>query len=164
MKHAFISVSFVLRVASLAFCPAALTAANGIGAVEPMPGYVFFNSIVHDVAEGSTHAKLTVAQWSGSIDRVFPVGYSTEDGSAVAGTDYQAVSGRLEFGDGVFTRHILIPLIDDADAEGIETFTVTLSGHHVRGARKCTVAIPKRLFRTILRRISRLGPLAPVPT
>ena len=26
------------------------------------------------------------------------------------------------------------------------------------------VAIPRRLFRTILRRISRLGPLAPAPT
>ena len=141
MRHAVIRVWLFLFAALYALTPGALAADEATGAVEPMPGYVFFSSTMHNVAEGSTHAKLTVSQWGGSVDRAYSVGYATKDGTAVAGSDYQAVSGQLEFGNGVLSRDILIPLMGDADPEGIETFSVTLKGRHAHGSRECIVTI-----------------------
>ncbi|MES4792219.1 MAG: hypothetical protein C4321_03860 [Chloroflexota bacterium] len=48
--------------------------------------------------------------------------------SATAGSDYEAVSGTLEFADGETSKEITVPLTDDALEEGNEMLRVTLDG------------------------------------
>src|SRR5207244_978425 len=62
-----------------------------------------------------------------SSKSAFPVTiqYSTTNGSALAGGDYQAVSGTITPGE--TSRTIIVKTLDDAIYEGNETFTVNLS-------------------------------------
>ena len=53
--------------------------------------------------------------------------YAPADGSATAGSDYRAVSGRLSFTDGEVSKTFSIEIMDDADYEGDETLNLTLS-------------------------------------
>ncbi len=56
------------------------------------------------------------------------VDYSTSDGSATAGSDYQAVSGTLSWGPGDgSTKTFQIPIFDDGVAESNETVNLVLS-------------------------------------
>ena len=58
------------------------------------------------------------------------VDWETSDGSdddaAAAGSDYEAASGQVAFSEGEPTRTISVSITDDSDAEGDETFIVTL--------------------------------------
>ena len=56
------------------------------------------------------------------------VTYATADGTANAGTDYQAASGELRFAPGETEMNVSVPVLGDARPERDETFTVTLSG------------------------------------
>ena len=57
------------------------------------------------------------------------VAYETEDGSAKAGADYEAASGRLTFAaESTVAQQIEVRLRDDRVDESGETFTVRLSG------------------------------------
>ena len=51
----------------------------------------------------------------------------TEDGTAVAGSDYTSTSGMLRFEAGETSKTIAVPTIEDATAEETEGFTVQLS-------------------------------------
>jgi Ca2+-binding RTX toxin-like protein len=53
--------------------------------------------------------------------------YTTVAGTALAGTDFLAASGRLVFAAGESSKTILIPLVNDAVAEQAETFSFQLS-------------------------------------
>ena len=55
------------------------------------------------------------------------VAYSTSDGTAVAGADYEAVGGSLVFTPGETTATVSIPLVQDSLNEPDENFTVSLS-------------------------------------
>ena len=65
---------------------------------------------------------------SGASNRAASVDYATADGTAVAGSDYSAVSGTLTWaaGDSEF-KTIEIPITDDQDNDNDESFTVSLS-------------------------------------
>lgn len=56
------------------------------------------------------------------------VGYSTSNGTAIAGQDYTAASGTLTFAPGVTTQMVHVDVLGDSIVEPDETFTVTLSG------------------------------------
>jgi uncharacterized delta-60 repeat protein len=56
------------------------------------------------------------------------VAFSTRDGSALAGSDYQAFSGTLTFAPGQTVQAITMPVIGDLLAEPNEHFFVDLSG------------------------------------
>lgn len=57
------------------------------------------------------------------------INYATNNGSALDGTDYTAISGTLTFPNGVDqSQNISVPILDDAIVEGDKTFTMTLSG------------------------------------
>ena len=58
--------------------------------------------------------------------------YQITDGTAQAGSDYQATTGRLTIAAGALTTTITIPITDDLALEGDETLFVTL--HNGRGA------------------------------
>ena len=67
------------------------------------------------------------------IDQVVTLYYTTSDcagdGCATAGTDYTAASNtRITYAQRETSKTISVPTADDTEAEGDETFTVTLSG------------------------------------
>ena len=53
--------------------------------------------------------------------------YATANGTAVAGSDYQATSGTLTFAPGEMQKTITVPVIGDRIVEETETFLVNLS-------------------------------------
>ncbi len=83
---------------------------------------------------GTTNALVTVRLSAPSSSPV-TVNYSTANGTALAGSDYQAVSGTLTFAKGQTSKSILVPVIGDRLGEPNETFFVNLSG-----AKKATIA------------------------
>ncbi len=55
------------------------------------------------------------------------VDFSTQDGTAISGLDYQGVSGTLTFLPGTTTQTVSVPVLADNVQEGDETFQVLLS-------------------------------------
>ncbi|MBI5508121.1 MAG: hypothetical protein HY903_05155 [Deltaproteobacteria bacterium] len=63
--------------------------------------------------------------------------YGTTSGTAAADVDYTTTSGPLTFAAGELTKTVTVPILDDSDPEGSETFSVTLadvSGANLTGA------------------------------
>lgn len=56
------------------------------------------------------------------------VNYNTANGTALAGSDYQALSGKLTFAPGQTSKAILIPVSCDRLGESDETFFVRIHG------------------------------------
>lgn len=56
------------------------------------------------------------------------VGFSTRNGTALAGSDYVATSGTLTFAPGEVSKQITVQVIGDITVEEIEVFFVDLSG------------------------------------
>ena len=90
-------------------------------------GTLAFATATYSVGEGGPQVTLTVRRTSGIASGV-SVSYATADGTATAGSDYTQTSGVLNFAAGVLTQTLTIPILEDALAEGDETFTVTLTG------------------------------------
>ncbi|MGI9250056.1 MAG: Calx-beta domain-containing protein, partial [Pseudohongiellaceae bacterium] len=55
------------------------------------------------------------------------VGYATSDGTAIAGTDYEAVSGRVTFQPKTNNAQVTVSILDDGITENDETFKLILS-------------------------------------
>jgi hypothetical protein len=101
------------------FAPAALT----VGDVSLIEG----NS-------GSQNALVTV-RLSAPSSQTVTVNYSTGGGTASAGSDYQAVSGKLSFSPGETSKSILVPVFGDRLGEPNETVFVNL-----HAAKNATIA------------------------
>ncbi|WP_293776083.1 Calx-beta domain-containing protein [uncultured Oxalicibacterium sp.] len=84
---------------------------------------------INDVSvnEGAGTATFTVTLSAASGQQV-TVGYNTSNGTAMAGSDYTAISGTLTFAPGEITKTITVPITDDTLSEGSETFNVNLTG------------------------------------
>src|SRR4029077_20978214 len=76
---------------------------------------------------GVTSATFTVTL-SAAYDVNVTVNYATANGTATAGSDYQAASGTLTFAPGETSKTVPIQVIGDRLAEANETFVVNLSG------------------------------------
>jgi hypothetical protein len=83
---------------------------------------------------GSTTAAVVVTL-SGRSHQTVTVNYDTAGGTAVAGEDYLATSGKLTFAPGETSRAISVPVVGDRTPENDEQFFVRLSG-----ARNATIA------------------------
>lgn len=91
------------------------------------PGIIAFLPASYTVAEGAGSVQVTVGRHVGSTGAV-SINYATADGTAVAGSDYTAVSGTLSWVDGdSTTRTITIPIIQDLLVDPNESFTISLS-------------------------------------
>ncbi|HAH45913.1 MAG TPA: sodium:calcium exchanger, partial [Planctomycetaceae bacterium] len=77
------------------------------------------------VDENAGIALVTVSLDQAAL-REFSVDYSTADGTASSGSDYQFSTGTLTFNPGDTTQTIEIPLIDSTLGEADETFLVNL--------------------------------------
>jgi hypothetical protein len=94
------------------------------------PGTLQLNSSAYSVSEGAGSVSINVTR-TGGTDGAVSVNYSTADVTATAGADYTAASGTLNFNDGDTQKSISIPITNDAEVEGDETFTITLSNASV---------------------------------
>lgn len=68
---------------------------------------------------------VTVVRTGGSAGNL-SVDYATANGTAIAGQDYTATSGTLNFANGETSKTFQIPILDDSTTELEETFTVGL--------------------------------------
>ena len=75
---------------------------------------------------GTTAATFTVSL-SAAYGQPVSVHYATADGSAIAGSDYQAASGTLTFAPGVTSQTITVLVNGDRDAESTESFLLRLT-------------------------------------
>ncbi|MBD2313244.1 DUF4347 domain-containing protein [Desertifilum sp. FACHB-1129] len=101
------------------------------------------NASITEGDTGTTDALVTV-RLSQPINQAVTVTYSTSDGTATAGEDYEAVSGTLTFAPNQDTQTIRVPVIGDTVVEMNETFFVQLSnpsGNAVLGNEQATVTI-----------------------
>ncbi len=76
---------------------------------------------------GTTPFAFSVSLSSAS-DRTVTVNYATQNDTAVAGTDYVAVSDVLTFAPGETSKTIFVPVIGDRGGESDESFYVNLQG------------------------------------
>jgi hypothetical protein len=100
----------------------ALTAADAPSAA----GNVQFSSTSFSVIENQPVATITVTRTHGSTGAI-SVNYSTANGTALAGSDYTATSGTLNFADGETSKTFTVPIINDTLVENRETVILTLS-------------------------------------
>ena len=70
-------------------------------------------------------ANITVVRVGGTNGNL-SVDYATADGTAIAGQDYTATSGTLNFTSGETSKTIQVPILDDAVTEQDENFTISL--------------------------------------
>ncbi len=77
-------------------------------------------------AEGAS-VTFTVRLSRASPDEEVTVTYATEDATATAGGDYTADTGPLAFAAGDIEKTVTIMLVNDDDAEDVETFRLRLS-------------------------------------
>ncbi len=84
--------------------------------------------VIYDVAvaENAGSAVFRVGL-SGESDQAVTVAYRTSDWTATAGADYTATNGTLVFQPGETRKAIAVPVLDDSEEEGDETFTMRLS-------------------------------------
>jgi hypothetical protein len=107
-----------------------------IGILSPPSVYVSVNDILAvEGNSGQATATFTVTRsygWVGySCCTNLPLtgSFTTEDGTALAGTDYLAATGAFEFEPGRTTTTISVKLLADPVAEEEETFTVRINAN-----------------------------------
>ncbi|HLL15811.1 MAG TPA: Calx-beta domain-containing protein [Pyrinomonadaceae bacterium] len=88
------------------------------------PSTVQFSQTSYRASEAVGNVLIAVTRTGGGV---INIGFATGNGTAVAGTDYTAVSGQLTFAASETQKTISIPIIDDTAVENDETLTVTLS-------------------------------------
>ena len=91
------------------------------------PAILVEGSVVAEGDEGTTDGVFTV-RLSAPPLRTVTFDYATEDGTATAGSDYQAAGGTLTFevGDPI-EQTVVVPVVGDLENESYETFTLALS-------------------------------------
>ncbi len=92
------------------------------------PGEVAFTDDTFQVTEDGAAAEVSVRRKHGTFGAV-SVAWSTADGGATAGDDYEAASGVLSWADGEGgVKTFQVPVLEDDLEEGNESVLLTLSG------------------------------------
>ncbi len=104
----------------------AVAPTNAVVTITDNTGTLQLLSAAVSVVESATNVTLTVTR-TGATNVTLSVDYVTADGTATNGLDYTGVTNTLNFAAGDKSKTISIPLLNDTDIEGNETFTVTLS-------------------------------------
>ena len=103
----------------------AITNSTGVGtiAADAMPALSITDAV--PVAEGG--GATFMVSLSPASSELVTVAYATQDGTAVAGSDYTAASGTLQFDPGMTSHTIRVAVLNDTAVEPTETFAVELS-------------------------------------
>ncbi|WP_310491878.1 Calx-beta domain-containing protein [Dechloromonas sp.] len=96
----------------------------GVPANDDRPVFNMGSDFVVDEAAGTITFTVTK---SGATDLASSVNFNTVDGSAVAGEDYAAASGTLNFAAGETVKTVTVAITNDAIFEGAQDFSVQLS-------------------------------------
>ena len=107
-------------------------------------GVRFTNSVAR-VLETATNLVVPVICMNPDVEPV-TIGYSTSDGTAVAGVDYGAVSGTLVYTNGMATNYVTVPILDNLTVDGSRVFSLNL----VAAEAPAAVVEPGSLAVTIL--------------
>ena len=102
------------------------TATCDIGAYEAQHQLTIGDVSILEGNSGTVTAVFTVTLTPDS-SQTATVDYATDNNTAVAGSDYTAVTNSLTFNPGDTTQTISVPIIGDTDDESDETFFVNLS-------------------------------------
>ncbi|MEB3295115.1 MAG: glycoside hydrolase family 9 protein [Synechococcales bacterium] len=92
-----------------------------------LPSLTIGDVTVTEGNSGTTNAIVTV-NLSAASTQTITVNFASANRTAIAGADYNAVSGRLTFAPGVRSQTIAIPVIGDTTVESSEAFVIDLSG------------------------------------
>ncbi|HET8644983.1 MAG TPA: Ig-like domain repeat protein, partial [Vicinamibacteria bacterium] len=92
------------------------------------PGLSIGDTFVMEGDTPGTVAAVFSVTVAGTATQTVTVNYATQDGTALAGSDYLARSGQLVFPAGTTSRTVAIVIVSDALNEADETFSVLLSG------------------------------------
>jgi subtilisin family serine protease len=87
---------------------------------------IHLDAVNYFIRENGGKVTLSVVR-SGNLERMASVDFTTADGSARSGKDYQTTKGRLTFRPKVKRRTIEIPIINDGIYEKESSFTVVLT-------------------------------------
>jgi uncharacterized delta-60 repeat protein len=119
-----VTMQLTNAVGALLYSPsnATLTIIDTVNA----PGQLSFATNSYTVSEGGTNAFLTVVRVNGSSGNV-SINYATVPGTAVPGVNYVTTSGTLSLGDGITSRTIAVPLVDNNIVQGPVNLSVVLS-------------------------------------
>jgi subtilisin family serine protease len=88
--------------------------------------YLQFGAASYNVSESGSSITIPVTRLGGTTGAA-TVNYATENGTAMAGSDYTAKSGTLSFSAGISTAYISVAITNDVLIESSETFRVMLS-------------------------------------
>jgi hypothetical protein len=97
------------------------SAADASGATGSLQFSVPSFTVIEDIGQ----MMVTVERVGGSNGSV-SVEFATANGTAIAGQDYTAATGTLNFANGETSKSFAVPILDDATTEPDETFTVLL--------------------------------------
>ncbi len=88
---------------------------------------LFVRDVVVDEAAGTANFVVQLGRALGqSSNGTVSVDFATANGSASAGSDFTATSGRLTFLPGESVKTVSVPLANDSTAEPVETFDLVL--------------------------------------
>jgi len=96
------------------------------GFPKPTPGTIALTAANFSASESDGTARIILERTDGS-DGAVTVDYTTSNGSATAGSDYTATSGRLRFADGQTRKAFTISINNDSEVESDETLEISLS-------------------------------------
>ncbi len=109
---------------------ATLGRAQGTGTIVnnvSQPSLTIYDSAIYNTTSGTEPFNFTV-NLSAASDQTITVYYSTTDGTAAAGRDYQSSSGTVTFAPGQTSQTVTITLLGDPNPDNLEAFTINLSG------------------------------------
>lgn len=92
----------------------------------PFMPFLGFENANYSVIENAGAVTLNVTR-AENLSVPLTIDYSTQNGTAVSGTDYTATNGTLAFASGDTIKTISIPITDTSSYEGSRSFTVILS-------------------------------------
>src|SRR5690606_12271587 len=107
--------------------PQNTTPAEGTGTINDNNGLPQLSVNDVEVNEAAGVAIFT-ATLSNPSSTAVTVSYGTQNGTSTAGTDFTNTTGTLTFAPGEITKTISVPITNDAVFEGIENYTLVLSG------------------------------------
>ena len=88
---------------------------------------LFVRDVVIDEKDGSALVSVLLGGTAGQASNsTVTVDYATADGTASAGSDYTTKSGTLTFAPGETAKTVAVPITDDVNAEGQESFVLNL--------------------------------------
>src|ERR1700704_5926666 len=89
-------------------------------------GVLALSAASYSVKQSAGTAVVTVSRANGSAGTV-SIGYATSDGTAIAGSDYTAATGSVDWADGdAATKNFSIPISTALSWSGTKSFSVTL--------------------------------------